>query len=148
MISCFSQEFNFSRIKLPKDLIQRKEIYSVVLKRLSTIILFFQKALEFIVPLNETLQPLLDGDSIDKNTDQEFLKYLFKDDTNKMNFQYIFFDEERFQEFMEIYDDFRKKINALVTGERENAMLFLDITLPIKNLIDLQITNIKNPKGK
>lgn len=142
------EEFNFSRIKLPQGLSRRKEIYSSVLNRLSTIVLFFQKAMEFIIPLNETLQPLLDGGKMDDKADKEFIKYLFKDNTNKMNFQYCFFDENKFQEFMKYYVDFRKKINTLVTGERENAMLFLDITLPIKDLIDLRISKIKNTKRK
>ncbi|MFX0098464.1 MAG: winged helix-turn-helix domain-containing protein [Candidatus Hodarchaeota archaeon] len=142
------EEFNFSRIKLPSKILERKEIYGSVLNRLSTILLFFQKAMEFIVPLNEALRPLLVEDTFNESTDAEFLKYLFRDEMNKMNFQYLFFDEDKLQEFMEIYDDFRKKINALVTGDRENAMLFLDMTLPIKNLIDLQISKIKNPKGK
>ncbi|MBD3188941.1 ArsR family transcriptional regulator [Candidatus Bathyarchaeota archaeon] len=144
------EEFNLSRITPSSDENTRLMQYRDLVSKLPVIHAFFERTMILFKPLIEYLENQVDAAVKDHDSmalvDDSFKKFM----NFKLNFQYLFFSEEKFLKFKEIYVDFRKKINALVSTclekngrhdeiEGGNAMLYLDMTLPMKEIIDLQL---------
>ncbi len=142
------EEFNFSKIFPPlfTDGMANTEFYTRLLRKLKAITRFFERSLSFVNVLQSDLEPRLHGNGA--SLDEEFAKYMFD---GKLNFQYLFISENNFTKFKEIYADFRININKLVesppNGENQptssNAIMFLDVLLPMKQLVDLKIKHIQ-----
>lgn len=145
------EAFPLSKVSLPPSGPERLARYAQIVRMLRAVPAFIKKSLDLIDPILDRLDALIQVgmDEGDVDTiDDAFARWAVK----RVDFQTLLFSDKKIHKFYELYDDFRRKAKALAREpdedidadkhEPRNTMLFFDMILPLKEIVDDNIERV------
>ena len=132
-------EAEIMTLEPPEDIETLRKFYMSEIKNYRNFIYNHQKLLDLLIPLLNIIE-----DQIEDTEDLQKAKYIidtYLSGKNEPWFNLMYFDEERFEKFLDIRLEYLLKLEKLAREKEldvKNSFVYLDASLPLKAIFEIK----------